>query len=117
MGPVSGKPVNIEIVGPGRRTSSSGLRSRGDRDAEGSAVYARLEGLENDMARGRPELVVEVDRERAALYELSTSQVGMTIRTAIQGAEARSSGRARTSTTSSSGSRRCTATTSRRCAT
>jgi multidrug efflux pump len=32
--------------------------------------------------------VVEVDRERAALYELSTSQVGNTIRTAIQGAEA-----------------------------
>jgi multidrug efflux pump subunit AcrB len=55
---------------------------------KGAPVYARLEGLRNQMARGRPELVVEVDRERAALYDLSTSEVGMTVRTAIQGSEA-----------------------------
>src|SRR5690606_23570119 len=51
-------------------------------------VYARLEGLDSDLRASRPELVVEVDRERAALYDLNTSEVGMTIRTAIQGTEA-----------------------------
>jgi multidrug efflux pump len=51
-------------------------------------VAARLEGLESDMDDGRPELVVQVDREKAALFGLSTSEVGMAIRSAIQGVEA-----------------------------
>jgi multidrug efflux pump len=86
-GPPTGKPINIEIVGP----EVEELKTQADRvlaALKNAPVYRRLEGLENDMARGRPELVIEVDRERAALYELSTSQVGSTIRTAIQGAEA-----------------------------
>lgn len=40
------------------------------------------------MAAGRPELVVEVDREKAALYSLSTRQIGGTLRSAINGTEA-----------------------------
>jgi multidrug efflux pump len=86
-GPPSGKPINIEIVGP----EVEELKRIADQvmaTLKAAPVYHRLEGLENDMARGRPELVIEVDRERAALYELSTSQVGTTVRTAIQGAEA-----------------------------
>jgi multidrug efflux pump len=86
-GPPSGKPVNIEIVGPDvdrLKQLADELMTR----LKGDPVYGRLEGLENDMARGRPELVVEIDRERAALYDLTTSQIGHTIRTAIQGAEA-----------------------------
>ena len=86
-GPPTGKPISIEIVGPDvdqlKRLADSAIAV-----LKASPVYARMEGLDNDMARGRPELVVEVDRERAALYELSTSQVGNTVRTAIQGAEA-----------------------------
>ncbi|MCI0432271.1 MAG: efflux RND transporter permease subunit, partial [Gemmatimonadetes bacterium] len=87
MGPPSGPPVSIEIVGPDveqlRLLSDSALAI-----LKRSPVYAKLEGLESDMTRGRPELVVEVDRERAALYDLTTSDVGMTVRTAIQGSEA-----------------------------
>jgi multidrug efflux pump subunit AcrB len=86
-GPPTGKPVSIEIVGP----QVSELRRLSDQALtilKSSPVYARLEGLQSDMARGRPELVVEVDREMAALHGLSTSEVGMTVRTAIQGAEA-----------------------------
>jgi multidrug efflux pump len=86
-GPPTGKPVSVEIVGPDvdevKRLANEAIAT-----LKASAVYNRLEGLENDLARGRPELVVEVDRERAAMYELSTSQVGNTVRTAIQGAEA-----------------------------
>jgi multidrug efflux pump len=86
-GPPTGKPVSIEIVGPDvdqlKRLAEQVMST-----LKASPVYGRLEGLENDMAGGRPELVVAVDRERAALYDLSTSQVGGTVRTAIQGATA-----------------------------
>ncbi len=86
-GPPSGKPVNIEIIGEDPEL----LRTLADRAVqllEGSPVGGKLEGLESDMTRGRPELVVDVDREKAALYGLSTAEVGATIRAAIQGTEA-----------------------------
>jgi multidrug efflux pump len=86
-GPPTGKPVNIEIVGADVARLKA-LSAQAMQMLKSSRVYARLEGLESDMESSRPELVVEVDRERAALYELSTSQIGNTIRTAIQGAEA-----------------------------
>ena len=40
------------------------------------------------MDDGRPELRVEVDRERASLYGLSTNDVGFVVRGAINGLEA-----------------------------
>jgi multidrug efflux pump len=86
-GPPSGPPVNIEISGD----DPAVLRRLGDQVVSilrSSPVGRRLEGLESDMTTGRPELVVEVDRERAALYGLSTGQVGSVIRNAIQGTEA-----------------------------
>ena len=86
-GPPTGKPVSIEIIGP----DVDRLKVLSDTVLtilKRSPVYARLEGLESDMTRGRAELVVDVDRETAALYDLSTAEVGSTIRTAIQGSEA-----------------------------
>ena len=87
QGPPTGAPVTIEITGPEVEVLKQ-LADNAVAVLKSSAVYSRLEGLKSDMAKGRPELVVEVDRERAALYDLSTSDVGMTIRTAIQGSEA-----------------------------
>ena len=87
MSPQTGAPVTIEITGPEVEV----LKLYADSAMtilKNAPVYQKLEGLRNQMARGRPELVVEVDRERAALYDLSTSEVGMTVRTAIQGSEA-----------------------------
>jgi len=55
---------------------------------EQSPAFAKLDGLESDMEGGRPELVVDVDREKAALYGLNTREVGATIRSAINGTEA-----------------------------
>jgi multidrug efflux pump len=86
-GPPSGLPVNIEISGE----DPAVLRRLGDEAVallRSTPVINRMEGLESDMTTGRPELVVEVDRERAALYGLSTRDVGMVIRNAIQGTEA-----------------------------
>jgi multidrug efflux pump len=86
-GPPSGKPINIEVAGDDPVV----LRRLGDQMLavlRAAPVGSRLEGLDSDMSQGRPELVVEVDRERAALYGLSTAQVGSTVRSAIQGTEA-----------------------------
>jgi multidrug efflux pump len=87
MGPPSGAPVNLEIIG----TDPEVLKQLADRAIailKDAPVYDRLEGLESDMSDARNELVVHVDRERAALWGLNTSKVGGTIRSAIQGTEA-----------------------------
>jgi len=87
MGPPTGAPVSVEIAGD----DPDLLKQLGDQAVlllERSPVFAKLDGLESDMADGRPELVVNVDREKAALYGLSTSEIGMTVRSAINGTEA-----------------------------
>jgi len=86
-GPPTGAPVSIEITGDDVDTLRA-LASQAVALLERSPVFARLEGLESDMAAGRPEVVVDVDRERAALYGLNTSQVGGVVRAAINGIEA-----------------------------
>lgn len=86
-GPPGGPPVNIEIVGE----DPEWLRRLADRAIgviEASPVYGRLVGLESDMNDARPELRVEVDREKAGLYGLSTDEVGFAVRGAINGIEA-----------------------------
>ena len=86
-GPPSGPPVNLEISG-----EDPDLLERLAAEAvdliERSAVYPRLVGLESDIDDARPELRVEVDRERASLYGLSTNDVGFLVRGAINGLEA-----------------------------
>ncbi len=87
MGPPTGLPVAIEITGDDPRE----LKLLGDEVVarlEASSIFAKLDGLESDMAEGRPELVIDVDREKAALYGLTTQDIGWTIRNAINGAEA-----------------------------
>jgi len=86
-GPPTGAPISLELIGEDADT----LRMLADRIVnllETSPVFARLDGLENDLAGGRPELTVDVDRERAALYGLNTAQVGRVVRAAINGVEA-----------------------------
>jgi len=87
MGPPTGEAVSIELAGPDidrlQDLSDSVLAI-----LQAAPVYAKLEGLESDMAVGRPEMVINIDRERAALYGMSTAKVGTTVRTAIQGTEA-----------------------------
>ena len=51
-------------------------------------LFRKLVGLESDLDAARPELSVSVDREKAALYGVSSRDVGMAIRGAIQGIEA-----------------------------
>ena len=86
-GPPSGPPVNIELSGEDPVLLEE-LASRAVDLIEGAPVYSRLVGLESDMDDARPELQVEVDREKASLYGLSTNDVGFVVRGAINGLEA-----------------------------
>ncbi len=86
-GPPTGAPVNLEIAGEDPKVLKD-LSDRAIQILENAPVYAKLVGLESDLNDARPELSVAVNREKAALYGLSTSQVGMAVRGAINGIEA-----------------------------
>ena len=49
---------------------------------------AGVEELKSDFISSKPELIVNIDRERANRFGISTSQIGMAIRNSIYGAEA-----------------------------
>jgi multidrug efflux pump len=87
MGPPSGPPINIELVGEDPVVMKE-LSDKVLLRLRSAPVAARLVGLESDLDEARPELSVRVDRERASIHGLSTSEVGSAIRGAIQGVEA-----------------------------
>ena len=92
-GPPTGKPVNIEISGPDFNEIvriSRDLKSRLVRGSEGGddAALAGIVDITDDLDLGRPEFRVNVDRERAARFGLSTRDVAQTVRAAINGIEA-----------------------------
>ncbi|QOJ28884.1 MAG: efflux RND transporter permease subunit [Ignavibacteriales bacterium] len=80
-GPPVGKPVNIEISGDDF--------TRLGQLAEGVIEYIKdvpgLVDLKDNFDAGKPELRIEVDREKAALYGLNTTLIANFIRTAING--------------------------------
>lgn len=83
-GPPSGPPVNIEISGDDYKILGNiALKVQGKiNNIKG------LVDLDNDYKIGRPELMVRIDREEAALYDLSTRKIANTISTAIKGTKA-----------------------------
>jgi multidrug efflux pump subunit AcrB len=87
QGPPSGKPINLEISGKNMEQLST-ISDDIIRILENDPVYAKLDGLETDLPEARPEVRIRVDREKAALYGLSTREIGNTIRSAINGFEA-----------------------------
>ncbi len=83
-GPPTGKPVNIEIIGKDFGTLgglSEGIIQR-IKGVEG------LVNLQSDYDRGKPEIRVRIDRERAAYLGVGTGMIGGVIRSAFSGAEA-----------------------------
>ena len=85
MGPPTGKPVNIEISGENLDELIV--------DANRFMAYLDsinipgIEELKSDFQESTPELVIDIDRERANREGLSTGQIGMEVRTAIFGNE------------------------------
>ncbi len=83
-GPPTGKPVCIEISGEYYETLEPLMR----------AIKERIRGipglvnLKDDYVIARPEVVVQIDKERAALLGLNTQVIAQNVKAAIRGIEA-----------------------------
>lgn len=84
-GPPTGKPINIEVSGEDFDELID-ITSR-------MMVYINqlnisgIEELQNDLETGKPELVVNIDRDRARRFGLSTFTIANEIRTGLFGKE------------------------------
>ncbi len=85
MGPPTGKAINIEVSG------EDFLKLISISDSIINLINASgiegIEGLKKDLDAGKPELLLNIDREAARRFGLSTGQIAGTIRTALFGKE------------------------------
>jgi multidrug efflux pump subunit AcrB len=85
MGPPTGKPINIEISGEDLGllvNATSNLKRYID-----SLEIEGIEELKSDFATTKPEIIINLDRERANREGISAGVVGGAIRTALFGYE------------------------------
>lgn len=85
MGPPTGMPINIEVSGE----EIDELAAISERFIEfiESLNVPGIEELKSSMEVNKPELILEMDREKANQLGMSTAQIGMALRTAIYGLE------------------------------
>ena len=84
-GPPTGKPINIEISGD----EFSDLITISNQFISyiNSKEIAGIEGLKSDLEDKKPEILIDIDRERANREGLSSAQIGLEVRSAIYGKE------------------------------
>lgn len=84
-GPPMGKAINIDVSGDDFNQlvseSEKMLSFIKSKNIEG------IEDLKINIQTGKPELIVSIDEQKARRLNLSTAQIGMTIRTALFGKE------------------------------
>jgi len=85
MGPPTGRPINLEIIGKDFDKLLS-LAEGAQRYLESKNVPG-VAGLKMDLDMDKPELLIRIDREKARRFGLSTAQIASTIRTALFGKE------------------------------
>ncbi|ASZ10766.1 efflux RND transporter permease subunit [Chitinophaga pendula] len=84
-GPPTGKPINIEISGDEfEELTSASERLKRYLD---SLQIAGVEELKTDFQSNKPEILVNIDRERANREGISTKTVGDALRNALYGLE------------------------------
>ncbi|MEI8112021.1 MAG: efflux RND transporter permease subunit [Bacteroidia bacterium] len=84
-GPPTGKPINVEITSE----NMEDLVADADafRDHIKSMNIPGIEELKTDFEMNSPEILVQIDRDRAQRLGISTGQIGLEIRTALYGKE------------------------------
>jgi len=84
-GPPTGKPINIEIAAD----DFDVLVTTADRAKRylDSLQISGVEELKSDFESSKPEIVINIDREKANREGISTAQIGGILRTAIYGTE------------------------------
>jgi len=84
-GPPTAKPINIEISGDEFEAlvqTSINLKKMLD-----SLQIAGIEELKSDLQLNKPEIKINIDRERANREGISTAQIGLELRNAVYGKE------------------------------
>lgn len=84
-GPPMDPPVNIEVKGDDYATIVQ-LATDLKKFLEKGGI-AGIEELKLDIETGKPELPIEIDREKVRAFNISTAQVALQIRTALFGKE------------------------------
>ncbi len=89
-GPPTGAAVNIEIAGQDFAEItrlSDALQARMDEAVDAGRITGLVD-VRSNMGDGRPEYRIEIDRERAAAFGLSTQSIALAVRGAVAGTEA-----------------------------
>ncbi len=85
MGPPTGKPINIEVTS--ENLENLIVDAYAFRNYIDSLDIPGVEELKTDFEMNSPEIIVQIDRERAQRLGISTGQIGLEIRTALYGKE------------------------------
>ncbi|MFH1297037.1 MAG: efflux RND transporter permease subunit [Bacteroidota bacterium] len=85
MGPPTGKPINIEISG--ENLDELIMKANAFKNYLDSLGIPGIEQLKSDFVNNKPEIVIDIDRERANREGISVGQIGHELRTAIYGQE------------------------------
>ncbi|MCI5056619.1 MAG: efflux RND transporter permease subunit [Flavobacteriales bacterium] len=84
-GPPTGLPINIEVIGDDyMKIMAEALKIK---TFINSKNIGGIEELQLDIDMSKPELLVDIDREKARRLNLSTAQIASSIRTALFGKE------------------------------
>jgi multidrug efflux pump subunit AcrB len=85
MGPPVGKPINIEVSGENYerliRIADGVMKAIDNENIPG------IQELKSDLETGKPELLVNIDRDKARRFGLSTYSIASELRTALFGLE------------------------------
>ncbi len=84
-GPPTGKPIAIEIIGDEFEELSNASKSI--KHYIDSLQIPGIEELKSDLQSNKPELIVDIDRDRANREGVSTQTIGFALRTAVFGME------------------------------
>ncbi len=84
-GPPTGKPINIEVTSEDLEDLI--VDAYAFRDYIDSLNIPGVEELKSDFEMNSPEIIVQIDRDRAQRLGISTGQIGLEIRTALYGKE------------------------------
>ncbi|MCF6290177.1 MAG: efflux RND transporter permease subunit [Desulfobacterales bacterium] len=80
-GPPTGAPINIEIAGANFQVL--GRLARSIRAIIGNVPF--VEDIQDDFVEGTPTVRIRVDRQKAALFGLTTDNIGAALKTAYNG--------------------------------
>ena len=84
-GPPVGKAVNIEFVGENYEQLINYVNET--QEYLNNQNIAGIEELKSDLSLGSPEVILEIDREKARRFGLSTSTIATELRTSLFGLE------------------------------